>query len=216
MTKPLSSVGLLRPAILSAVMFMLLTGVAYPLVTTGAAQLLFPTQAQGSLVLRGGVTVGARVIGQAFSRPDYFQGRPSATTGSDPADPEKTVDQPYNAAASGAGNQSAASGKLLDAIAARSAAYRRANGLTGEAPVPVDAVTASASGLDPDISPANARLQAARVARARGRGIADVLALVDAHTTGRQLGVLGDARVNVLELNLALDDNRPAQSTERK
>lgn len=186
--------GLARPVLGSALFFMLLTGIAYPLATTGVAQLVFPEQAQGSLIARDGQTVGSRLIGQQFSQPQYFHGRPSAT-----------ADQPYNAAASGASNQGVLSRKLQQAVAERAQAYRQANALAADAPVPVDAVTASGSGLDPHISPANARLQAARVAGARGLGAQEVLRLVERHTDGRQLGLLGEPRVKVLELNLALD-----------
>ncbi|WP_080405791.1 potassium-transporting ATPase subunit KdpC [Burkholderia ubonensis] len=197
--------GLVRPVIASSVLFMLVTGLAYPLVTTGVANVLFPSQARGSLVVRDGVTVGSAVIGQSFARPEYFHPRPSATVGTDPADPAKTVDQPYNAAGSGASNQGAASKKLLADIAARVRAYRQENGLAPDAPVPVDAVTASASGLDPEISIANARLQAARVAKARGVAPDQVTALVERVAAPRQLAVLGEPRVRVLELNMALD-----------
>ncbi|OJA96447.1 potassium-transporting ATPase subunit C [Burkholderia ubonensis] len=197
--------GLVRPVIASSVLFMLVTGLAYPLVTTGVANVLFPSQARGSLVVRDGVTVGSAVIGQSFARPEYFHPRPSATVGTDPADPAKTVDQPYNAAGSGASNQGAASKKLLADIAARVRAYRQENGLAPDAPVPVDAVTASASGLDPEISIANARLQAARVAKARGVAHDQVTALVERVAAPRQLAVLGEPRVRVLELNMALD-----------
>ncbi|WP_080419276.1 potassium-transporting ATPase subunit KdpC [Burkholderia ubonensis] len=197
--------GLVRPVIASSVLFMLVTGLAYPLVTTGVANVLFPSQARGSLVVRDGVTVGSAVIGQSFARPEYFHPRPSATVGTDPADPAKTVDQPYNAAGSGASNQGAASKKLLADIAARVRAYRQENGLAPDAPVPVDAVTASASGLDPEISIANARLQAARVAKARGVASDQVTALVERVAAPRQLAVLGEPRVRVLELNMALD-----------
>ncbi|KVN96740.1 potassium-transporting ATPase subunit C [Burkholderia ubonensis] len=197
--------GLVRPVIASSVLFMLVTGLAYPLVTTGVANVLFPSQARGSLVVRDGVTVGSAVIGQSFARPEYFHPRPSATVGTDPADPAKTVDQPYNAAGSGASNQGAASKKLLADIAARVRAYRQENGLAPDAPVPADAVTASASGLDPEISIANARLQAARVAKARGVAPDQVTALVERVAAPRQLAVLGEPRVRVLELNMALD-----------
>src|SRR5262245_24042151 len=160
--------GITWPILVSAVFFMVVTGVAYPLVTTGVANILFPDQAQGSLIVANGQAVGSRVIGQYFTKPQYFHGRPSATSGTDPADSSKTVDQPYNAAASGASNQGVVSKKLLDAVAERTKAYREENGLAADAPVPVDAVTASGSGLDPHISVANAKLQAARIASARG------------------------------------------------
>ncbi len=197
--------GLVRPACAAAVVFMLLTGLAYPLVTTGVAGVIFPVQARGSVVLRDGQPVGSRLIGQNFAAPGYFHGRPSMTVAPDPRDPSATVAQPYNAALSGASNQGATSRKLVEAVAERARAYREENGLSPATLVPVDAVTASASGLDPDISLANARLQAPRVARARGLSSEAVLAVLQQHTQGRQYGVLGDIRVNVLDLNLALD-----------
>ncbi|WP_043160103.1 potassium-transporting ATPase subunit KdpC [Bradyrhizobium sp. Ai1a-2] len=197
--------GVARPVLVSAVFFMVVTGIAYPLLTTGVANILFPDQAQGSLIVANGQAVGSRVIGQYFTKPRYFHGRPSATSGTDPEDSSKTVDQPYNAAASGASNQGVISKKLLDAVAERTKAYREENGLAADALVPVDAVTASGSGLDPHISVANATLQAARIASARGLPAEKVLEFVDRSTSGPQLGVLGDSRVNVLELNLALD-----------
>lgn len=198
--------GITRPVIVSAVFFMAVTGLAYPLATTGVAGLLFPAQAAGSLVTRNGQVVGSSVIGQYFTKPEYFHGRPSATSGTDPADPSKTIDQPYNAASSAAGNQGVLSKKLLDAVTARVAAYRKENGLAADATVPVDAVTASGSGLDPEISVANARLQTARIATARGVDVTKIQELLDKNTSGPQLGFLGDPRVNVLELNLALDE----------
>ncbi|AOK18918.1 potassium-transporting ATPase subunit C [Burkholderia cepacia] len=197
--------GLVRPVIASSALFMLVTGIGYPLLTTGVANVLFPSQARGSLVARDGTTVGSTVIGQSFARPEYFHPRPSATVGTDPADPSKTVDQPYNAAGSGASNQGATSRKLLADIAQRVRAYRQENALAAGTPVPVDAVTASASGLDPEISIANARLQAARVAKARGVAPDQVTALVERVAAPRQLGVLGEPRVRVLDLNMALD-----------
>ena len=202
--------GIVRPVLVSAAFFMVLTGLAYPLATVGVAGLLFPDQAQGSLITRDGKTVGSRQIGQYFTRPEYFHGRPSMTSGADPADPSKTVDQPYNAGASAASNQGSISKKLLTAVEERAQAYRAENGLAANTPVPVDAVTASASGLDPHISLANARLQAPRVARERALALAAVTDLIARNTDGRQLGLLGDPRVNVLELNLALDAATPA------
>ena len=202
--------GIARPVLVSAVFFMALTGLAYPLATVGVANLLFPDQAQGSLIVQNGKIIGSRQIGQYFTRPDYFHGRPSATVGADPADPSQTVDQPYNAGASAASNQGAISKKLLTTVDERARAYRAENGLPPDVPVPVDAVTASASGLDPHISLANARLQAPRVAQERALALAAVTDLITQHTQGRQLGVLGDPRVNVLELNLALDAATPA------
>ncbi|MCX5462820.1 K(+)-transporting ATPase subunit C [Alcaligenes parafaecalis] len=207
--------SLLRPVLLSAVFFMLLTGIAYPLATTVIGTALFPEQAKGSLILRDGHLVGSRQIGQYFSQPEYFHGRPSATVGADPADPSTSITLPYNAAASGASNQGVLSQNLLDAVAERSKAYRLMNGLAEDALVPVDAVTASASGLDPHISVANARLQAARIAKVRGMSLAQVQVLIDRFTSNRQLGFLGEPRVQVLELNLALDMAKAVQPAVR-
>jgi K+-transporting ATPase ATPase C chain len=197
--------GLGRPVVASAVLFMLVTGLGYPLLATGAAQVFFRAQAQGSMIMRNDQVVGSAVIGQNFTVPGYFHPRPSVTMGTDPSDPSKTIDQPYNAALSGASNQGATSKKLLDQVTARTQVYRQENGLAADAPVPVDAVTASASGLDPDISVANAKLQGPRVAKARGLSEQQVATLIDQQTTQRQLGVLGEPRLNVLQLNLALD-----------
>jgi len=198
--------SLVRPVLVSAVFFMAVTGLIYPLAITGAAHMLFRDQAQGSLVVRDGQAIGSRVIGQYFTQPQYFHGRPSMTSGVDPRDPDKSIEQPYNAANSGASNQGVLSKKLLDAVAERVQAYRNENGLAADAKVPVDAVTASASGLDPHISLANASLQLARVAKARHVPEQDVRLLLEKHTAQRQLGVFGEPRVNVLELNLALDE----------
>ncbi|MCO7577056.1 MULTISPECIES: K(+)-transporting ATPase subunit C [Pseudomonas chlororaphis group] len=205
--------GLLRPVLVAAVLFMLLTGLAYPLATTVLANLLFPFQAQGSLVQRDGVVVGSALIGQSFSRPEYFQGRPSMTLGSDPLDPSKSVPQPYNAGASGASNLGPTNQKLVDSVAARVNAYRQLNGLAADMQVPVDAVTASASGLDPHISLANAQLQLNRVARLRNLPLADLQALLQDHSESRTFGLLGEPRVNVLQLNLALDALAPVHAS---
>ncbi|WP_219095440.1 K(+)-transporting ATPase subunit C [Pseudomonas sp. UMAB-40] len=203
-------VGLLRPVLMSAAFFMLLTGLAYPLFTTLVANVLFPLQAQGSLVERDGLVIGSAVIGQHFTRPEYFQGRASMTLGADPLDPSKSVVQPYNAGSSGASNLGPTSQKLIDTVALRVEAYRRQNGLAADAQVPVDAVTSSASGLDPHISVANAQIQAARVARLRHLPEAELLKWVNTHTEQRTFGLLGEPRVNVLQLNLALDALKPA------
>ena len=169
----------------------LLTGVAYPLVVTGVARILFPDQADGSLIRRGDHVIGSRLIGQAFSSPAYFHPRPSAAGNG------------YDAADSGATNMAPSDPRLVADIGRRA---RRAQQLNGRSdPVPLDLVTTSASGLDPDISPAAARYQAARVARARGLSEAQVVNLVEQHVKGRTLELLGEPRVNVLELNLALD-----------
>jgi K+-transporting ATPase ATPase C chain len=183
----------LKPAVLSLLVLTLLTGVVYPLVVTGLAQLLFPTQANGSLILKDGKVVGSRLIGQPFDDPKYFWSRLSATG---PA--------PYNGAVSSGSNLGPLSDALVDAVKARIEALRAADpGNT--AAVPVDLVTASGSGLDPHISPAAARYQAARVARVRGVPETRVLALVDQHTAGRQWGFFGEPVVAVLPLNLDLD-----------
>jgi len=200
----------MRPVLVSAVFFMLLTGLAYPSFTTVAAQLLFPFQARGSLIERDGLVIGSSLIGQHFTQPQYFHGRPSMTLGADPQDPSKSISQPYNAGSSGASNLGPTSQKLVDQVAARVQAYRQDNALPADAQVPVDAVTASASGLDPHISVANARLQLARVARLRHIPEAELLQLLNDHTTARTLGLLGEPRVNVLQLNLALDARQPA------
>lgn len=187
---------ILRPAIVVFAALSVLTGLLYPLAVTGAAKAVFPHEAAGSLVQRNGQAVGSSLIGQNFTDPGHFWGRPSAT-----------ATMPYNAAASGGSNQGPLNPALSDAIKARVEALRAADpGNT--AVVPVDLVTTSASGLDPHISPAAAQYQAARVARVRNVPVANVTALVDQHTERPLLGLLGEARVNVLALNLALDNVR--------
>jgi K+-transporting ATPase ATPase C chain len=186
-----------RPAVLSVLVFTLLTGFAFPAVVTGIASVLFPRQAHGSLV-RGpdGRVVGSTLIAQGFSGAKYFHPRPSsAGTG-------------YDASASGGSNLGPTSRKLIDETRALADAYRRENGLAEGTVIPADAVTRSASGLDPHISPANAMLQAARVAAARGMKDGDVRAFVTGFTEGREVDLFGEPRVNVLELNLALDRGR--------
>lgn len=194
--------SLLRPAIVLTMAFTLLCGLAYPLAITGLAQALLPHQANGSLVVRNGRTIGSELIGQAFASPCYFHGRPSATTAADPADATRTVDAPYNAASSSGSNLGPSSKALADAVRARAQAL-------GTGPAPGDLVTASASGLDPHISPAGALVQAARVAAARGLPRARVESLVQRHVEGPIFGLLGEPRVNVLALNLALDAEMP-------
>jgi K+-transporting ATPase ATPase C chain len=196
----------LLPAILTTVIFTILLGLAYPLVVTGIAQAGFKDKADGSLVTKNGSTVGSSLIGQSFTDADgkpirkYFQSRPSAAVGA----AGKTT-AGYDPTLSSGSNLGPTNPKLLELVARRLKAYRKLNGLSAHTLVPVDAVTASASGLDPDISVANARLQAARVADARGLSVKKVDELIDEHTSGRALGFLGEKAVNVLELNLALD-----------
>ncbi len=192
----------LRPAILMIVVMTAITGLAYPLAITGIAGLVFPHQADGSLVMRDGHVIGSSLIGQAFAGETYFHGRPSATTDTDPADSSKTVPAPYNAQNSAGSNAGPTSKALIDRVAADAAALAREN---PAAPVPVDLVTTSASGLDPDITPAAALFQVPRVARARNLPEDRVRQLVTEHTEGRLLGLIGEPRVNVLGLNLALD-----------
>jgi K+-transporting ATPase ATPase C chain len=206
-TQSRSLVSLLRPSILVSLWLCLLTGLAYPLLTTGIANVLFPYQAQGSLITVHGTVIGSELIGQNFTRPDYFHPRPSATTTTD--NTGKTVDSPYNAANSSGSNAGPTNATFLKTVRDRTVAYRQENGLSGNTPVPVDAITASASGLDPDISLANANLQAARVAKARNIPIEQVQDLIRKTTTGRQLGILGEPRINVLKLNQALDAQKP-------
>lgn len=204
--------GLGRPVLISAILFLLISGVVYPLVTTGVAQILFHRQAQGSILMVNGSGVGSELIGQWFTKPEYFHSRPSVTTSPDPNDASKTIDHPYNAANSGASNLGPTSKKLIDTVTSRAEAYRKENHLASDELIPADAVTASASGLDPDISVANARLQANRVASQRGMSQQRVLGLIDAHTRGPQYGLFGYPRINVLDLNMALDKLAPQVS----
>jgi K+-transporting ATPase ATPase C chain len=183
----------LKPALLVLALMTVLTGVAYPLLVTGIAQGLFRDQANGSLIEQDGKVVGSALVGQPFSDPKHFWSRPSATG-----------PVPYNGGASSGSNLGPLNPALEEAVKARIAALK-ASDPTQTAPIPVDLVTASGSGLDPHISPAAARWQAPRIARVHGLSEADVAKLIDAHTEGRQLGLLGEPRVNVLTLNLALD-----------
>lgn len=192
----------LRPAIVMIVLFTALTGVAYPLAITGVAQLALSAQANGSLIERDGKIVGSALVGQNFASDRYFHGRPSATTGPDPADPSKTVDAPYNAANSMGSNLGPTSKKLVDRVNAAIEAEFAAGRIDI---VPADAVTTSASGLDPHISPQFALAQTPTVAKARNLSETRVRALVEANIEGRFLGVIGEPRVNVLLLNMALD-----------
>lgn len=181
----------LRPALSMIVLFTALLGLAYPLAVTGVAGILLPDRAQGSLVERNGTAVGSALVGQSFTSDRYFHGRPSAT-----------AEKPYNAASSGGTSLGPTSARLRDMIATEAGKLRAAGDAT---PLPADAVTSSGSGLDPDISPAFARLQIARVARARDMPAQRLAALVDAQTEKPLLGFLGETRINVLKLNMALD-----------
>ena len=192
----------IRPAILVLLLLTLITGLAYPLAMTGVAGAIFPKQAQGSLIERDGKVVGSGLIGQEFKDDKYFHGRPSATTAPDPADATKTVPAPYNAANSGGSNLGPTSKALNDRIKEDVDKLKAGN---SSGPVPIDLVTTSASGLDPDISPEGALFQVPRVAKARNMPLDRVRQLVAENTTGRLAGLLGEPRVNVLALNLALD-----------
>lgn len=183
----------IRPALMMLLILTLLTGLVYPLAVTGLAQLFFPDQANGSLIVHDGKVIGSTLIGQYFDKPEYFWSRPSAT-----------APFPYNAAASGGSNLGPTNPALIEAVKARVAALRAADP-GNEASVPVDLVTVSGSGLDPHISPAAALYQVKRVARARGVDEGKVMVLVERYTEGRQFGLLGERRINVLQLNLALD-----------
>jgi potassium-transporting ATPase KdpC subunit len=192
----------IRPAIVLLLAFTVLTGLAYPLAMTGIAQAVFPWQAGGSLVERDGKVIGSALIGQNFSSEKYFHGRPSATTDTDPNDPTKTVPAPYNANNSGASNLGPTSKALADRVKDDLAKLQAEN---PGVPVPEDLLTTSASGLDPHISPQAAVFQVPRVAKARNMPEEQVRALVATNTEGRLFGLLGEPRVNVLSLNMALD-----------
>lgn len=192
----------IRPALVLLVLFTVLTGLAYPLGMTGIATVLFPQKAEGSLVTRDGKVVGSALIGQNFAGEAYFHGRPSATLGPDPADPSKSVAAPYNASNSMGSNLGPSNPALIDRVKAERDALAATN---PGAAVPMDLVTTSGSGLDPDISPEAALFQVPRVAKARGMDEAVLEALVAAHVDGRLFGIIGEPRVNVLALNLDLD-----------
>jgi K+-transporting ATPase ATPase C chain len=192
----------LRPAIMMIIVMTAITGLVYPLAITGIAQLAFPYRANGSLIERNGKVIGSALIGQNFTRAKYFHPRPSATTEPDPKDPAKTIPVPYAADDSGASNLGPTSRVLIDQVRARAAKLHTEN---PGAPIPVDLVTSSASGLDPDITPAAALFQMPRVAKARHLPPAEIRALVLHMIADRTLGILGEKRVNVLQLNLALD-----------
>ena len=192
----------IRPAIILLLLLTAITGLAYPLAMTAIAGAIFPKQAQGSLIERNGKVVGSALIGQEFKDDKYFHGRPSATTAPDPADSSKTVPAPYNAANSGGSNLGPTSKALVDRIKDDVEKLKAEN---PGAALPVDLVTTSGSGLDPDISPDAALFQVPRVAKARGIDEARLRQLVTEHIQGRMAGLLGETRVNVLALNLALD-----------
>jgi K+-transporting ATPase ATPase C chain len=192
----------IRPAIVMILAMTVITGLIYPLAMTGIAQAVFPYQANGSLIEKDGKIIGSALIGQSFTSDKYFHGRPSATTAPDPKDPSKSVAAPYNAANSSGSNLGPTSKALVDRVKEDAAILAKENPNT---PIPSDLVTTSASGLDPDITPAGALFQVPRVAKARGMTEDQVRQLVETHTTGRTLGIIGEPHVNVLQLNLALD-----------
>lgn len=195
----------LRPAAVMLALFVTLLGVAYPLAITVVAEAAMPHQAGGSLIRKDGAVIGSALIGQAFASDRYFHGRPSATSAPDPGDSSKTVDAPYNAASSSGSNLGPTSRKLIDRVAGDVKAMKEA----GDVSIPADSVTTSGSGLDPHISPENAVNQIARVAKARNTPAARIRELVASQTEGRLLGIIGEPRVNVLALNLALDAMKP-------
>ena len=207
---------LLGSSVRAALLVMAVSGIAYPLLTTGVAQALFAHAANGSLIERQGRIVGSALIGQQFTGPQYFHGCPSATVAPDPSQEGANISAPYNAGLSGASNQGATHKDLSEAVAQRVTQYRADNALAADQAVPVDAVTASASGLDPHISMANALLQLPRVAKARGLSPDQVQPLLAQETEQRTLGLLGEPRVNVLQLNLALDALQPATSAVKE
>jgi K+-transporting ATPase ATPase C chain len=192
----------IRPAIILVVLLTLITGLVYPLAMTGIAGAIFPYQAQGSIIERDGKVIGSALIGQEFTSERYFHGRPSATVAPDPADSAKTVPAPYNAANSGGSNLGPTNKALIERVQSEVDKLKQEN---PSAPIPIDLVTTTAGGLDPHISPAAALFQVSRIAKARNMPEDQVLRLVEEHTEGRFLGLLGEPRLNVLALNLALD-----------
>jgi K+-transporting ATPase ATPase C chain len=195
----------IRPAIVLLVALALITGLIYPLALTAIASAVFPHQAQGSLIEQNGKVIGSALIGQVFTDDKHFHGRPSATMAPDPKDPSKTVDAPYNAANSGGSNMGPTSKALTERLKGDVGRLQKEN---PSQTVPIDLVTTSGSGLDPDISPEAARFQAPRIAKARGLPVSRVQALVENQIEDRTFGLLGEPRVNVLKLNLALDKLR--------
>jgi potassium-transporting ATPase KdpC subunit len=191
----------IRPALVLIVLMTILTGLAYPLFMTGVAQVVFPHQANGSLIEKDGKVIGSELIGQNFTDDKYFHGRPSATTDTDPNDSTKTVPAPYNAGNSGGSNAGPTAKSLIERVQGDVETLKKEKA----GPIPVDMVTTSGSGLDPDITPANAEFQIPRVAKARGLAEDKVRQLVAENTQSRIVGIVGEPRVNVLKLNLALD-----------
>jgi K+-transporting ATPase ATPase C chain len=191
----------IRPAILMIVVMTAITGLAYPLAMTGIAEAVFPDQAHGSLIVKDGKVIGSHLIGQNFADDKYFHGRPSATSGPDPKDPTKTIPVPYAADNSAASNYAPTNQALIDRVKEDAAKLHAEN----NALIPVDLVTSSGSGLDPDVTPAGAYFQVPRVAKARNLPEEKVRQLVADHIEGRDFGIVGEPHVNVLELNLALD-----------
>ncbi|HEV3176005.1 MAG TPA: K(+)-transporting ATPase subunit C [Stellaceae bacterium] len=191
----------IRPAIVMIAAMTIITGLVYPLAITGVAQFLFPHQANGSLITKDGKVIGSELIGQNFADPKYFHGRPSATSEPDPKDPTKTISVPYAADNSSGSNLAPTSQALVDRVKDDAGKLKEES----DKPIPVDLVTTSASGLDPDITPAGAYFQVPRVAKARGVSEEKLRQLVDDNVQPRTLGILGEPRVNVLKLNLALD-----------
>jgi potassium-transporting ATPase KdpC subunit len=201
----------LVPALRASLLLWALLGLVYPLAVTGLGQILFPDEANGSLIRSAdGTVIGSRLIGQQWTGPEWFHGRPSATTGSDPSDPTKTIAAPYNAANSGGSNLGPTSGTLIERLATDRKALDQTEPELAGKPIPADMLTTSGSGLDPEISPAYAALQVRRVAAARGVTEERISAVLSRHTVGRTLGIFGEPRVNVLELNLDLQHAYPA------
>jgi potassium-transporting ATPase KdpC subunit len=204
---------IMLPALRASLVAWVLCGIAYPFAVTGLGQWLLPFQANGSLEKAAdGTILGSRLIGQEWNGPEWFHGRPSATVDVDPNDPTKTMSTPYNAANSGASNLGPTSKILAERLHTDRQELEASQPELAGRVLPADMLTTSASGLDPDISPADAALQAARVARARGAPVAEINALLEQHITGRSLGIFGEPRVNVLSLNLALDEKYPKSS----
>jgi potassium-transporting ATPase KdpC subunit len=206
----------LLPALRVSLVTCMLCGIVYPLAVTGLAQLLLPDQANGSLLRSpDGVVIGSRLIGQDWRGPQWFHGRPSATAAADPHNPAKTIAAPYNAAASGGSNLGPTSRALVERLAADREALNAAQPQLAGRHLPSDMLTASGSGLDPDITPADAALQVPRIAEARDLSLAQVNVLVERDTVGRALGIFGEPRVNVLRLNLDLQNSFPPQAAPR-